>query len=405
MIRRLRLKFVCINMAIVTLMLCAIFAMVFFFTRDNLERESIGMMQALAQEPMRPGGPDERPEGVRLPFFTLELDEDGGIADAWGGYYDLTDGELLEKLLALAEAGDGNTGVLEDYGLRYCRVWARGTQYIVFADMSSERSVIANLVKNSLLIGALSFAAFLVVSLLLARWAVRPVELAWERQRQFVADASHELKTPLTVILSNAQLLGEAEGDPALRSRLRENILSMSARMRSLVESLLDLARVDSGLAGQTLSRVDLSRVVSEAILPFEPLFYERGLVLSSSVEPGIAVKGSAERLSQAVGVLLDNAQKYASPGGSVSVTLSRQSGRHCLIAVENSGEPLSPAERRDIFKRFYRADAARSSGGSYGLGLSIARGIVEAHRGRIWAEALPGGNRFCIRLRVQKSK
>lgn len=390
MIRRLRLKFVCINMAIVTLMLCAIFAMVFFFTRANLERESIGMMQALAQEPMRPGGPDERPEGVRLPFFTLELDEDGGIADAWGGYYDLTDGELLEKLLALAEAGDGNTGVLEDYGLRYCRIWARGTQYIVFADMSSERSVIANLVKNSLL---------------LARWAVRPVELAWERQRQFVADASHELKTPLTVILSNAQLLGEAEGDPALRSRLRENILSMSARMRSLVESLLDLARVDSGLAGQTLSRVDLSRVVSEAILPFEPLFYERGLALSSSVEPGIAVKGSAERLSQAVGVLLDNAQKYASPGGSVSVTLSRQGRGHCLIAVENSGEPLSPAERRDIFKRFYRADAARSSGGSYGLGLSIARGIVEAHRGRIWAEALPGGNRFCIRLRVQKSK
>lgn len=109
MIRRLRLKFVCINMAIVTLMLCAIFAMVFFFTRANLERESIGVMQALAQEPMRPGGPDERPEGVRLPFFTLELDEDGGIADAWGGYYDLTDGELLEKLLALAEAGDGNT--------------------------------------------------------------------------------------------------------------------------------------------------------------------------------------------------------------------------------------------------------------------------------------------------------
>lgn len=105
------------------------------------------------------------------------------------------------------------------------------------------------------------------------------------------------------------------------------------------------------------------------------------------------------------MGVLLDNAQKYASPGGSVSVTLSRQGGRHCLIAVENSGEPLSPAERRDIFKRFYRADAARSSGGSYGLGLSIARGIVEAHRGRIWAEALPGGNRFCIRLRVQKSK
>lgn len=222
MIRRLRLKFVCINMAIVTLILCAIFAMVFFFTRANLERESIGMMQALAQEPMRTGGPDERPDGVRLPFFTLELDSDGNLADAWGGYYDLTDSELLEKLLALASASDENTGVLEDYGLRYCRVWARGTQYIVFADMSSERSVMASLTKNSLLIGALSFAAFLVISLLLSRWAVRPVELAWDRQRQFVADASHELKTPLTVILSNAQLLREAEADPELHGRLTE---------------------------------------------------------------------------------------------------------------------------------------------------------------------------------------
>ena len=126
MIRRLRLKFVCTVMAIVTLLLCAIFALVYGFTSRNLERESLGMMQAVAQDPQRPDWPGEAPEGVRLPYFILELDEDGGIADAWGGYYDLTDGELLEKLLALAEAGDGNTGVLEDYGLRYCRVWARG---------------------------------------------------------------------------------------------------------------------------------------------------------------------------------------------------------------------------------------------------------------------------------------
>ncbi|MFR5781021.1 MAG: sensor histidine kinase [Oscillospiraceae bacterium] len=206
------------------------------------------------------------------------------------------------------------------------------------------------------------------------------MELAWERQRQFVADASHELKTPLTVILSNAQLLGEAEGDPALRSRLRENILSMSARMRSLVESLLDLARVDSGLAGQTLSRVDLSRVVSEAILPFEPLFYERGQALSSEIEPGIAVKGSAERLSQAVGVLLDNAQKYASPGGSVSVTLSRQGGRHRLHSGGKQRRALSLPSGATSSSAFTRGRARAQAGA--GLGLSIARGIVEAHRG-----------------------
>lgn len=126
MIRRLRLKFVCINMAIVTLMLCAIFAMVFFFTRANLERESIGMMQALAQEPMRPGVRTSVRRACVCHFSRWSWTRTGGIADAWGGYYDLTDSELLEKLLALAEAGGENTGVLEDYGLRYCRSGREG---------------------------------------------------------------------------------------------------------------------------------------------------------------------------------------------------------------------------------------------------------------------------------------
>lgn len=397
MIRRLRIKFVCINMSIVTLILCGIFVMVFCFTRANLERESLGMMQSIAQNPMRLGGPDEPPDGLRLPYFTLELDADGRLAGAWGGYYDLTDSELLEALIDQS-AGE-NTGVLEDYGLRFCRVWSHGTQYLVFADMSSERSVMSGLVKISLLIGGLSFAAFFVISLLLARWAVRPVALAWEQQRQFVADASHELKTPLTVILSNAQLLRETGSDTPTRERLTGNILTMSARMRGLVESLLELARVDSGLPRQSLSELDLSLLVTEAVLPFETLFYERGLTLDWDVQPGIRVRGSSERLSQTLGILLDNAQKYTPPNGRTAVKLCRCGHRSCLLSVENSGEPLDAEQLSDIFKRFFRTDASRSGDGSYGLGLAIARGIVEAHRGKIWAEAVDGGNRFCIRL------
>lgn len=399
MIRRLRLKFVSIVMVIVTIMLFAIFAMVFYFTSRNLERESLGMMQAVAQEPMRLGGPDEAPDGLRLPYFVLELDRDGSIISSWGGYYDLTDSELLETLTSLSEGE--NLGVLEDYGLRFCRVWAHGSEYLVFADMSSERSVMAGLAKNCAVIGSLSFCAFLLLSLLLARWAVKPVALAWDRQRQFVADASHELKTPLTVILSNAELLQEAGEDAAMRDRLGSNILVMSRRMRGLVESLLELARVDDGLPAQSFAALNFSRLVSEAVLPFEPLFYERGLSLECEVEPGIVVKGDAARLSPCVGILLDNAQKYASAHGHALVRLRRQGRGSCLLTVENSGVPLGPAELRDIFKRFYRADKSRA-GDSYGLGLAIARGIVEAHRGRIWAEAIEGGNRFCVRLKVQ---
>lgn len=401
MIRRLRIKFVCINMAIVTLLLCGIFALVLFFTKTNLERESMGMMQGIAADPMGLGRPSEAPEGVRLPYFILELDGEGGVADAGGGYYDLTDEGFLENLAELASQG-GVSGVLEDYGLRYCRVLSRGVEYIVFADMSSERSVISSLVRDCLLIGALSFAAFLAVSFLLARWAVRPVEQAWERQRQFVADASHELKTPLTVILSNAQLLEEDASDPDTRERLMRNILSMSTRMRALAEDLLELARVD-GAPARPCAVLDLSRLVSEALLPFEPLFYERGLGLESDIEPGIRVRGDEAGLARVLNILLDNAQKYSAAGGRALVSLRRAGCRHCLLCVESPGETLSPRERRDVFKRFYRADAARSSGGC-GLGLAIAKGLVEAGRGKIWAEAMQGGNRFCIRLRVSRA-
>lgn len=400
MIRRLRLKFVCIVMSIVTLMLCAIFAMVFYFTSRNLERESFGMMQAVAQDPMRLNGLDDVPEAVRLPYCVLELDEDGGIVSVGGGYYDLSDYELLDTLIQLSDGR--SAGVLEDYGLRFCRVFSHGTEYLVFADMSSETSVMKSLVENCLLIGLLSFCVFLAVSLLLARWTVKPVEFAWDRQRQFVADASHELKTPLTVILSNAQLLNDAGNDPELNSRLGRNILVMSERMRGLVDDLLELARVDEGLPSQGFERLCLSRLVSEATLPFEPLFFERGLSLECEIEPDIHVRGDREQLVQCLGILLDNAQKYASEHGYAFVRLRAQGRGYCLLTVENSGVPLSQRELRDIFKRFYRIDSSRT-GDSFGLGLAIAKGMVEAHKGRIWAESFENGNRFCISLRVQK--
>lgn len=328
-------------MAIVTLLLCGIFALVLFFTKTNLERESLGMMQSIASDPLRPGRPGETPEGVRLPYFILELDDEGAVVSAEGGYYDLTDEDFLAALASQASGGDV-TGILEDYGLRYCRVSVHGKEYIVFADMSSERNVIGSLVRDCLLIGVLSFAVFLAVSFLLARWAVRPVELAWEKQRQFVADASHELKTPLTVILSNAQLLGEDASDAATRERLTGNILSMSTRMRGLAEDLLELARVDDVPSRPCGEAFDLSRLVSEAVLPFEPLFYERGLGLESDIEPGICVRGDAEGLSRVLGIscgLYDLVSKEAIPDMSdlVSFTVETASGTLDIEYLEDS--------------------------------------------------------------------
>lgn len=401
MIRKLRLKFICVNMVIVTVMLTGIFGLLYHFTQIGLETQSVSMLQSVAEAPARPNRPGDLPEGIQLPFFVLELGSDGCLTAADSGYYDLTDKSFLETLVDAADKAGGRVGVLREYGLRYCRsVTARGER-IAFADMSSEEATLKNLTGTCAAIGMLCFAAFLLISWLLARWAVKPVETAWQQQRQFVADASHELKTPLTVIMTNAELLNSPDFDETHRSQFAAHILTMSRQMRQLIEEMLDLARTDSGQSTLIFSQVDLSRLISDAVLPFEPVFFEAGLTLAVDIQPGLTVRGSQQHLRQTVDILLDNARKYAAPSGEISVTLTRCGGR-CRLAVSNPGSEISKADLQNIFKRFYRADEAHTQRGSYGLGLSIARNIILRHRGRIWAESKNGRNTFFVELPVK---
>lgn len=399
MIRRLRIKFVCINMTIVTLMLCVIFGLVLTFTGRNLEEESLGMMQTVAMEPvepMGPGLPGRGEQSVHLPYFTLQVGGDGEIL-ASSDYYDLSNRETLRDLL---DRVSGQTsGVLRDYDLRFLCVHTPAGQQVIFADMSSEIAVMDHLLKGCLAIGAVSFLLFLGISVLLARWAVKPVEQAWKQQKQFVADASHELKTPMTVLMSSVQMLGQAGDDPALHQRLSANIQAVSQQMWTLVESLLRAARVDHGIREMKREPFDLSAAVECAVLPFDPVFYERQLELTCQLEPDLWVRGDRDHLVRVVDILLDNAQKYSVEGGRTQVTLRPCRRGRCLLAVANEGPALTDRERKQIFERFYRADPSRQRTGSYGLGLSIAQEIVQAHRGKLWAESKDGVNTFLVRL------
>ena len=225
MIRRLRVKFVVINMTIVALMLSAVFGLVYHFTRSDLEDKSIRMMESIARNPFQIGVPGEQSEQIRLPFFILQLGPGGELIASSGGYYDLSDQEFLHDLIVKALSAPKSIGVLKEYGLRYYRTNTHLTHSLVFADISSETAALRGLVRNCSLIAAVSFAVFLAVSIWLSGWAVRPVEEAWRQQRQFVADASHELKTPLTVIMTNAELLQSPGCEEEKRKQFSEDAL------------------------------------------------------------------------------------------------------------------------------------------------------------------------------------
>ena len=351
MIRKLRIKIVLVIVLVAAVMLGVIFGMSYTMTRQDLRAQSISMMQAIAANPFEPLPPGQSRQ-VRLPYFVLRTDAFGNLVAIGSTDYDLTDRSFLRAVAAAASASEADIGEIPAYHLRFCRVDGS----VIFADISSEQQTLQGLVRSSLLIGGGSLLALIGLAILLARWAVRPVETAWRQQKQFVADASHELKTPLTVILTNTELLQSPDYDEAQKQQFTDGIRTMAQQMRALVERLLELARAENARPQAAFAPVCLSEVAETSALLFEAALYERGLTLETQVEPELTVSGDERQLGQLVEILLDNARKYAS-GGTVRLQLQR-SGRHsCHLSLENEGPALSPQQLQEIFKRFTRAD------------------------------------------------
>lgn len=335
-----------------------------------------------------PGG-----QGAHIPVAVYVVDSAGEAFSVDTIASASIDSEVLSQAIAeLASAPDGS-GELGGLGLLYeKRSSDDGVSRVAFADVSSA-SGWQSLALTLTGVGVAALAVFFVISLLFSRWALRPVREAWTRQRQFVADASHELKTPLTVILANSSiLLSHPERSVASQSQWVESTQAEGERMQELVGDLLLLARMDAeagdAVPARAAERVDFSNLVEGELLQFESVAFDRGITLSSNVEAGLAVRGVPERLRRLATTLLDNACKYVNPGGSVRVELRRE-GKSARLAVHNTGPAIPAADLPHVFDRFYRADKARTQGvGGYGLGLSIAREVVEEHGGAIRAKS-----------------
>ena len=408
MIRKLRLKFVAVCMTLVTAILAVVFFSMYTSTQHRIEDLSQQVLHQVAQTKNRVPGGIQRPElgisiggdRVLLPYFTVEVWGENAFVTG-GTYEDLENTETLKQILSACMAQDETEGVLENYSMRYLRQDKGLYTHMAFVDMSMEQNILRSFAEVWTTVALAALTLLLIVSILLARWATRPVEKAWQQQKQFISDASHELKTPLTVILSNAELLENAslEERPA---RWTNNIHSESIRMKALVEEMLTLARSDDQRHITQKIPVSLSDIASDCVLSFEPVVFEAGKILTDEITPNLFVLGDTDQLRRLISVLLDNAIKYSPVGSQISLTLHK-TDRQARLTVSNPGDPIPAEHLPHLFERFYRADASRGEQSGFGLGLSIASSIAGEHKAILKAESDSNSTRFILTIPLKK--
>ena len=407
MIRKLRRQFVGVCMALVLTVLAAVFAAAYHAVRQNIEDLSRQVLTQVIREDGSGSAPGVSVEigGDRLllPYFTVNIW--GGTAYITGGTYaNLENTDALRDILSQCLEQNQTEGTVEDYHLRYLVEDNGLYRKLAFVDMSMEQATLARVIRSYLVIALAALLVLLGIAAAASRWVTRPVERAWRQQRQFLSDASHELKTPLTVILSNAELL-EGAALPEKPARWSGNIRCEAEQMRTLVEQMLTLARADNGVRPAAMEPVNFSDVATECVLSFEPVAFEAGKPLEDHVAEDVTVTGDKDRLRHLISILLDNAVKYGAPGGTITLTLERTE-RQARLTVANPGDPIPPEHLPHLFERFYRADSSRGEQSGFGLGLSIADTIAREHKGSLRAESDAVSTRFIFTLpSVDKGK
>lgn len=399
MIRHLRWKVVATNMLLISLVLLAVFAAVVLISRANY-RESVQQQLYQALESRDYGSRQPGAEGI--PCFVAEVYASGMARVAGNSYYDLSDQSQLAAIVTEALAQEEDTGLLADFHLRYLRKTGYTSTLIAFTDTTLESTTMRSMAAVCSLAGSAALLVLFLCSYLLSGVVTRPVGAAWAQQEQFLSDASHELKTPLTVILSSAELLNQS----ALPEQAVyiDNIREESRRMKLLVEDMLTLSRAQRSAGSLPEQTADLSEAAMTAALRFEPVAFEAGKRLEYDIAPELPVRGDGGKLGQALAALLDNAVKYSAGGTDIRLTAEKQ-GRFAVVAVADSGPDIPADKLPHIFDRFYRADEARTDGDSFGLGLPIAKAIIDAHRGTLRCESGGGVTRFIITLPLAAGK
>ena len=402
MIRKLQIKLIAVAMLSLFLVLSVIMASVNVLNYRGVVQNADELLAFLAQN----GGRFPVPDGVRREeeppgeppalspetpyetrYFTVSFDENDAVTAVDTGRIAAVDTQTAIEYAQRARTRADGGGFLSGYRYLVCPT-SDGTR-VIFLDCGKSLSTFRSFLWSSLAVSALGLAAVFILLLLLSARIVNPMLESYEKQRRFITDAGHEIKTPLTIIDADAELLAMDCGE----NEWLQDIRVQTKRLSSLTNDLIFLSRMEEGQAKLQMLSLPFSELVAETARSFQSLARTQDKLFETEIQPMLSVCGDEKALRQMVGILLDNAVKYCAPNGEISLTLNRQ-GRAVRLSVTNTSRPIGKEQLRRLFDRFYRADESRSSRtGGYGIGLSIAQAVVQAHRGKISSASSDGGS------------
>ena len=395
MIKRLRKNIILVNILLVGTVILLIFAAVCINSYSSAKTELERSMNMIAERSLddykRPPEKfgekkhDNQPSQLNS-YITVAVDYEGNILSRQESNATI-DEDILSNSVSEAISSDKQVGEIGEYNLTYVKNEQIDRIIIVFADNSSVYSTLRNTILVCLGLFLASMAVIFLISLAWSGIAVNPVKAAWNKQKQFVADASHELKTPLTVILANNNIMMSHKN-----SKVEDEIKWLQStedeaqHMKKLIDQMLFLAKSDAESSKTELTKVNVSEIIEAASLNFEPIAFEKGILLDCEIEPDIIADSNATMLNQLSHILIDNAVKYSASSGIVKIKLLSRNDK-LIFSVNNYGNVISKEELAHIFDRFYRAEKSRTTKG-YGLGLSIAQNITNCIGGKISVES-----------------
>lgn len=389
-------------MSLLTIVFILIFGTVYINTAINMDRDLEHQLKGAMFTPRKGAGPDSP---MMTSSIIIDLDTDNNIANVVT--FMEVDKEILEDTVYKIIKSDKKFDKVKIEGSSYGYLKEATNKGIKIVLMSREPQInaLSSLLSSFLTIGSISLIGLLFISIYLTNRTIKPIKDSFEKQKQFIADASHELKTPLAIIRTNTSVI-LSNKDDTVNNQIKwiNYINNQTERMAKLIDEMLSLAKLDTGKELIKFSTFDLSKLLNNILLTFEAVIFENKIELETNILNDVFLKGDKESIKKVCIILLDNAIKYTNKDGKIYVDLNLDKNK-IRLKVRNTGEGIKKEDLNKIFERFYRVDTSRArETGGYGLGLSIAKSIVESHNGRIYAESNLGKDTtFTIELNSEK--